>query len=155
MDFNFQENTQAVAIIVAAVSAACAYLFDRMRERSKQQRENKIKAYEALILTTATYIRTADEAKKAAALEKFSEATATFCVWADKNVLVALSEYMRDSTHKTDVAKRTDVVLLRKDFAKLVVAIREDIGVEPAVSDAVGTIMWGDEWDKVPLPEPK
>ena len=141
-----QGGALALAIIIAVVAAVVAYVSERL----KQRRESKIKAYETTLLSIGVYIRATDAEKKAAALEKFSDASMAFCVWADKAVLIALSEYVRDSTNKADSAKQTDVVLLRKDFTRLVAAIREDIGIESAVNDAVGTITFGDEWEKTP-----
>lgn len=136
----------ALSIIIAVVAAAIAYVSERL----KQRRESKIKAYEAMMSSIGAYIRATDTEKKAAALEKFSDVSMTFCVWADKAVLTALSEYMRDSTNISNPEKRTDVVLLRKRFTMLVAAIRKDIGMEFAVNDAVGTITFGDEWEKTP-----
>jgi len=149
LDFFLQQGgAVALAIIIAAGAAVITYI----SERSKQQRENKIKAYEALILSIAAVMNAKDKntEQKTAAQEKFSAASTTFCVWADKAVLTALSKYMRDSTNIADPAKRTNVVLLRQDFAALVAAIRENIGIESAVNEEVGAVAFGDEWEKTP-----
>ena len=41
------------------------------------------------------------------------------------------------------------MILLRKDFTRLVAAIRQDIGIDSSIIEEVGTITFGDEWDKV------
>lgn len=148
LDFFLQQGgAVALAIIIAAVTAVITY----RSERSKQRRESKIKAYEAMMNSIGVYIRAGTDAeKKAAALDKFSDASMIFCVWADKAVLTALSEYMRNSTNIADPSKRTDVVLLRNNFVRLMAAIREDIGFKSVVNDAVGTITFGDEWEEIP-----
>jgi hypothetical protein len=148
LDFFLQQGgAVALAIIIAAVTAVITY----RSERLKQRRESKIRAYEAMMNSIGVYIRAGTDAeKKAAALDKFSDASMIFCVWADKAVLAALSEYMRNSTNIADTSKRTNVVLLRNNFVRLMAAIREDIGFKSAVDDAVGTISFGDEWEKTP-----
>lgn len=148
LDFFLQQGgAVALAIIIAAGAAVITYI----SERSKQRRESKIKAYEAMMNSIGVYIRAGTDAeKKAAALDKFSDASMIFCVWADKAVLTALSEYMRNSTSIADPSKRTNVVLLRNNFVRLMAAIREDIGFKSVVNDAVGTITFGDEWEKTP-----
>lgn len=140
---------QSVALIVSTITAAMAYLFNRKREREKQQRESKIKAYEALILSIAAVVNAKDKdaEQKNAAQEKFSVASTTFCVWADRAVLTALSKYMRDSTNVADPSKRTNIRLLRQDYVALVAAIRENIGIKFAVNEEVGTVTFGDEWE--------
>lgn len=136
-----QGGAMALAIILAVIAAAITY----WRERIKQRRESKIKAYEAMMISIGAYVRTIDAAKKAVALEKFSEASMPFFVWASKPVLSALSEYMRDSS---DPTKQADTVRMRKHFSKLVAAIREDIGIKSTVNDEVSTIAFGYEWNK-------
>lgn len=150
LDYFLQQGgAVAFAIIIAAVTAVTTY----RSERSKQRRESKIKAYETLIQGIGFVLRAKDkgEEKKAAAQEIYSQASDTFCVWADKAVLTALSEYMRDSTNEN----KDNLVILRKDYTKLVAAIRKDIGLdkESSVNDIVGTIVFGDAWGEMPVAE--